>query len=105
MSKLIMLFGLLFFVACNTTPSSNSTKTKVATGKTADTVGWSKDDDMEFLDGCVANSSHSLGDTQSFQLCKCLLEQVKKKYPALDSTAEAVLSDSARIADMARNCK
>lgn len=107
MCKLIFVFCTVFFLACknNSTPANGKAATLTnSSSNTAKT--WSKEDELEFIDGCVGNAQEQLGATQAYSLCKCMLVQVKEKFAAADSIAIAThLSDTAQITQMMRKCR
>lgn len=102
----LSLLILLAAIACNTqsdkaADNNDSSKNAVAATKS---FTWSDEDEKEFLAGCVENAKVNLSDTAAYAQCKCVLEQLKKTFPTMDSAANA-LSDSATAAAYVSKCK
>jgi hypothetical protein len=104
MQKIILLLLCsAFFIACNNN-SKNSPGVKAADSASKGYT-WTADDEQEFLAGCVDNAKAGIGDTAAYALCKCVLGEVKKSFPKLDSSAMNVLMDSTQAAAFAAKCK
>jgi hypothetical protein len=106
MFKLYFLLLIVFIVACkansnNTNDSVDSTAITTNTGKS---FTWADEDEKEFLAGCVENAKAKLSDTAAYAQCKCVLEQLKKVFPTMDSAANA-LTDSTTAALYINKCK
>lgn len=104
MYKLLLFLGLAVFVSCK----DNKTPTKQQGVTNSDPIA--KDsfttDEMDLIDGCVENAQASIGEEKAFILCKCILLQVKKDNPNLDSaTLARTISDTAKVGQLAKNCK
>ncbi|HEU4472852.1 MAG TPA: hypothetical protein VFR58_17280 [Flavisolibacter sp.] len=103
--SLYSLFSLLLLAACN---SNTNVETKGASdNNTRQRVGsrWPKEDEFEFIDGCVEKAKDALGEDTAFNYCKCILLQVESKFDSLSSEAEAFLNDPDQVASLAQNCK
>ena len=99
MIRYIVLLLLVAVTACN------SKKTNPAGPASTKDTSWTADE-LDFIDGCVANAAESIGEEKAFILCKCILLQVKNENPSLDSSFLVRLSsDTAKVARLAKNCK
>jgi len=107
MMKTTLLCCCLFFFACknqSNTPATDADNTKTKTSATQNAAATN--DDMEFLSGCVDNAKQLYSEADAFVLCKCMLGQVKEKYPNADSaTIMQHFSDSTEVKKMVQKCK
>jgi hypothetical protein len=106
MSKLFfLLFILILAKACNSnSPKVDTSNTgAVKQDSIATKYTWTSDEEKQYLADCVNNAKPRLSDTAAYAYCKCVLEQLKQKFPTADS-ASAVL-DSTMAAQLAANCK
>jgi hypothetical protein len=107
MLKRICLAAYIFCFSCsneNTSTVTENSSASAAPGGVTKTL--SKESELEILAECVDNAKATLGDTQAYALCKCVLGQVQDKYPNADSAALIVhLSDTTEVATMAKTCK
>lgn len=106
MAKFILFLSIVFLAACNSDGSNSSVKKdSVQTQKTI-TSSWSNDDRMQFLDACVEGAKQRLGEEKSLKQCNCILKQMQVKNPTNDSTTSAnIMSDTAQLAQFAKNCQ
>ena len=106
MFKLFLSLLIIIVVACNTKSDKASTTTDSTKATTADAKSftWSDEDEKEFLAGCVENAGNNRSDTVAYAQCHCVMEQLKKTFPTMDSAANA-LNDSATIAGYVSKCK
>jgi hypothetical protein len=106
MFKLCLSLLILTAIACNTQSDKASDTTDSAKNAVAATKSftWSDEDEKEFLAGCVENAKANLSDTAAYAQCHCVLEQLKKTFPTMDSAANA-LSDSATAAAYVSKCR
>ena len=104
MSRIVLVFLITTFaIACNS--SANKTDTgKTDSTNTKSTFSWSREDELEFLAGCVDNAKVKLGDTLAYAQCNCVLEKLQQTFPSLDSAA-GTLSDTTKAAAFASQCK
>lgn len=102
MEKLfIALF--VFCLSCNTKEPNSKKSDSENAAKVAS--AWTREDEMEFLDACVMESSEKLGEEKAFNQCKCILRQIQSENPGNDSTKSAlIMTDTARMAAMAAKC-
>jgi len=100
MFKQFLSLLLIAIAACNSTPDQSSSKDS----SNAKPYVWTAEEEGEFLSGCVDSAKAQLGDTLAFAKCKCILAQLKRKFPGMDSAAP-VLMDVKRSAEFAANCK
>jgi hypothetical protein len=111
MYKVIFLFCCLSFIACSNNESSTPAENKGDTANTTSNAlphvtNLQPESELEVLASCVDNAKAQLGEQKAFALCKCVLGQVQQKYPGADSTAiVAHLSDTAQVAQMAKQCQ
>lgn len=105
MYKILIPFIFSAIIACNSN-QNNTADSKTSGTDTANTklFSWTTEDEREFLGECVDNAKTQLGDTAAFARCKCVLEQLKKDFPSMDS-ASSVLMDTAKAAQYALKCK
>ena len=105
MYKIILSLLLVTFIACN------GKSPKVATESTSEnaakqTVSWSRDAEMSWMDECVEGSKNRLGEEKAFNQCKCILRQIQEKNPANDSLKNVeITGDTALITTMAKQCE
>jgi hypothetical protein len=106
MYKLIFLFNGLLLLACNNqSTTAGPNKDSVAKSAAAGTNKFTADE-LEFLAPCFDNAKNNLGEDRAYTLCRCLYEQVQKKYPGADSTTLMQhLSDTAEVRQMTQNCQ
>src|SRR5215217_9243521 len=105
MQQLTVLFFALLLLACNN-QSDTAASNKDSVAKSAATgTGKFNADELEFLAPCFDNAKNSLGEQRAYTLCRCVYEQVQKKYPGADSTTLMQhLSDTAEVRKMTQNC-
>jgi len=65
---------------------------------------WSEEDEKEFLSGCIENTGGKMDEATAYANCKCVLDQLKRSFPNMDSAAN-VLMDTAKAATFAARCK
>ena len=106
MFKLYLSLLIIFIVACNNNTDKSTTDNDSAKATTATTKSftWSSEDEKEFLFDCVQNAKARLSDTAAYAQCKCVMEQLKKNFPTMDS-ADHALNDSATLAAFISKCK
>jgi len=108
MMKLLAIATIaLSLGACNNEKSeAKQTAKDSSIPATALSSAWTRDDEMEFMDGCVEKSAPTMGEEKAFNTCKCILRQIQTKNPANDSTQTALLmTDTTQMAAMAQACK
>jgi hypothetical protein len=108
MKPIILSLSILFLAACNnnTTATSNTTQTDDSS-QVKSNPNWSSEGATEFVNNCVANAQQSgrfTDEKKAFAFCNCVLNQIKQKYPNLDS-AQAMLADTAQMVKLQDNCK
>jgi hypothetical protein len=100
----IILTGIIL-LACNSKRTSAGDK---ATGADSSMVMvntvWPKEDENEFLAGCIESLKDKLPEDSAYMHCNCVLKQLKQKFPNMDSAAN-YLMDTAKAAAIAANCK
>jgi hypothetical protein len=102
---MLLVTGCVLTACNNNASSTNPGKDPVVKNtSSAAAKSWTKEDELEFMSGCVDNAKARLGDEKSYTYCKCILAQVKTKY-TMDSTIIQRLSDTAEVAKMAQNCE
>ncbi|HVF81857.1 MAG TPA: hypothetical protein VM884_07985 [Flavisolibacter sp.] len=101
----MLLTASLFFTACNnnTSTTENGNDTGVKNTPPA-AKSWTKEDELEFISGCVDKAKARFGEEKAYSYCKCILAQVEAKYE-IDSTLVSRLSDTSEVATMAQNCE
>ena len=105
MNKLILLFAS-FILACNNQSTTTNNKDTTRKDTAITTAHWTNEEELEFMDGCVAGAETNMGKEKAYSYCKCVLKQMQAKYNIYDSTAMNKLqNDTAEIARMAQNCK
>jgi hypothetical protein len=106
MFKLYLSLLIIFIVACNNNTDKSTTDADSAKATTAASKSftWSNEDEKEFLFDCVQNAKARLSDTAAYAQCKCVMEQLKKNFPTMDS-ADHALNDSATLAAFISKCK
>lgn len=106
MQQLIFLFCALLLLACNN-QATNTGASKDSVAKSAPGgSGKFTADELEFLAPCFDNAKNTLGEDRAYTLCRCLYDQVQKKYPGADSTTLMQhLSDTAEVRQMTMNCQ
>jgi hypothetical protein len=105
MSKIILFLALLF-ASCNSSgPSSNGKDSaNVQNSKDGGSSAWTKEDENEFLAGCIDEAKARYPEDTAFIYCNCVLKQLKKNFPSMDS-ASVALTDSSRAVAFTKNCK
>ncbi|HEX6334622.1 MAG TPA: hypothetical protein VFZ78_10380 [Flavisolibacter sp.] len=107
MIRMLLISLCLLPFACkeNTTAADTKSDTTVTTAAaTAPAFTWTPEDENLFLADCVENAKVSLAEDSAFMYCKCVLNQLRQKFPTYDS-ANAVLSDTARAAEFVKPCR
>ena len=109
MKKLLFLFCCACFMACSNQPASDTEKNNTAGSPTVSST-LSTESEMEILAGCVDNAKDNAGndldDAKAFALCRCVLQEMQKKYPDADSVALVNhLSDTTQVAELAKKCR
>ena len=100
----ILLLAALAFASCKDDNKAPDKQQNPTNGTSKDSTLTA--DEMDFVDGCVENAQATIGEEKAFVLCKCILMQVKKDNPNLDSaTLARTVSDTAEIGALAKNCK
>ena len=94
---------IAFAVACNDTNTKDTNALKLA-GDNATPYTWPEEDEKEFLAVCIENTGEKMNEAASFANCKCVLDQLKRSFPNMDSAA-TVLMDTTRAAEFAARCK
>lgn len=101
-----MVFGCLVFLACNNSTTETTTVKDTAAKGTTVSKNWTPEEELEFVGPCVENAKARFGEAKAYAYCKCIFQQVNTKYSNLDSAALMdKLSDTAEIAQMAKNCE
>lgn len=104
MHKMLFPFCVLSLLACNNQSTTAGSGKDTAVKRTAASKFTA--DELEFLAPCFDNAKNTLGDDRAYTLCRCLYEQVQKKYPGADSTTLMQhLSDTAEVRQMTMNCQ
>ncbi|HEU4634147.1 MAG TPA: hypothetical protein VFS22_09195 [Flavisolibacter sp.] len=93
---------LVVLAACNTSPESGKNAEKDGTAKRE--YKWSKEEENEFLLGCVDSAKVKMDEAAAFAQCKCILAQLKENFPNMDSAAPALM-DVKRVAAYVEKCK
>ena len=89
----------MLLAACNTNAPGSEKG-----GDTAKLHAWSKEDENEFLAGCVENAAVNIREDSAYAHCKCVLLQLKAAFPSMDSAA-SMLMDSTKAAVYAQKCR
>lgn len=101
------MFKFLAFVivlaACNTGPGSGKNAVQIDS-KVKQGFNWSKEEENEFLLGCVDSAKVKMDEAAAFAQCKCILGQLKQNFPSMDSAAPALM-DVKRVATFVEMCK
>jgi len=103
MKMLAIVSVCMFFIACNNDSTNESSK-KDSTSPSSTAGTWTKEDELEFVDGCVENAKARFGEAEAYSYCRCIFNQVKTKYTSMDSATILKLQDTAEVAKMAKNC-
>lgn len=106
MFKISALLTVLFLTACNSNSSessSTSDSSKNANSSATTVSTWSKEDENEFLDGCIENAKVRLGLDTAYIYCNCVLKQIEQEFPTMDSASTALL-DTTRAAAFTEKC-
>lgn len=103
MSRILLLLFVSLALACNSSSKKSEAPKEDSTSK-AKSYSWTKEEERDFLAGCVDNAKGKLGDTLAFAQCNCVLSKLKESFPSLDS-ASPTLMDSAKAAAIASKCK
>ena len=88
----------------------NKTNTQSAGATVSDTsftgvaAAWSKEEEGDFLYGCMESVKGQLDEQKAYAYCKCLLSKAQQRFPTLDS-AEIVLADTTQAAELSKACK
>jgi hypothetical protein len=105
MSKFFSLLLIFCMTACNNKPQTTSSKDGTPKDSaTAKVYTWTKEEEGEFLSGCVDSAKLKLGEAAAFVQCKCMLSQLKQNFPSMDSAAPALM-DVKQVARLAAKCK
>jgi major membrane immunogen (membrane-anchored lipoprotein) len=103
MYKTFFLAAIVLLMACN-----NDTKEAKSVNENGNTQAksftWPQEDEQEFMDDCIENTDAKMQEAAAFANCKCVLNELKKTFPNLDSAANA-LTDTARVAAFTAKCK
>lgn len=106
MLKITILAVLLTTFACNNKENGTARASVSDNTAKATSSSWTKNDEMQFIDGCLDQSAAKLGDDKAFNHCKCILRQLEQKNPQNDSlVSEKLMNDTAEVARMLANCK
>lgn len=100
----ILSVALLALIACNSGPDKKGETAGAAPASpSAKSYTWSKDDENTFLDGCIDSARVHYGEQAGFAYCNCVLGELKKTFPTMDS-ASSVLMDLERAKEFAARC-
>lgn len=108
MVKLLFFAGGFLLFACNNQPANTGASKDTTAKSTSARAGSARfnADELEFLAPCFDNAKNTLGEERAYTLCRCLYDQVQKKYPGADSTTLVQhLSDTAEVRQMTLNCQ
>lgn len=108
MKHILFSLVVLLFVACNNNSTSTATTNVADSATTATNANWSNEGATEFLSNCVGNAMQNgryKDEKQAYTFCNCILNQIKAKYPNLDSAKQAMEADSTQIVKLQENCK
>lgn len=105
MKPIVVFFALLFTVACKNNTSTTANSLQLSDSAKAN-PNWSNEGEGEFINNCVtgAKTRYNNDEKQAYKYCNCILNQIKQKYPNLDS-ASALLNDTAQMVKLQNNCK
>ena len=106
MYKLLSLFVMMAFIACNNADTNTAAKDSLPTIDTPQVhyFTWTKQEEGEFLSGCVDSAKVKLGETAAYRYCNCVLRQLRQKFPSMDSAA-TMLIDGNKAEEYAKLCK
>ena len=107
MCKIYSLFLLAALLACNNGPNKtreSKTAADTAGQTTATKYTWQETEEQEFLSGCVDSAKIKVNEATAFAQCKCILTQLKQRFPSMDSASPALM-DVKYVAQLAANCK
>lgn len=105
MYRYFILLATVIVLACNSKQSSAETKVKGADSSMVSAGAvWPKEDENEFLSGCIESLKGKLPEDSAFIQCNCVLKQLKQKFPNMDS-ASSFLMDTVKAAAIAANCR
>jgi|SRR6476469_3813062 len=96
------MFALVLLAACKNGPKTPVSNDKGTTSAKAYT--WPKEEENEFMSGCVDSAKIKIGEPAAYVQCKCILEQLQSGYPNMDSAAPALM-DVKYVASLAEKCK
>ena len=100
-----ILIGLaLCITACNNSSEAGKSEKTTVSDSSQVAHTWSKEERNEFLLDCIENAKAKVGEDTAYIKCRCVLLQIEKQFPNLDS-ASAVLVDTTRAAEMIRKCE
>jgi hypothetical protein len=103
MKKIISpVIALLILASCKNGPKTPAGNEKGTSN--AKTYNWPKEEENEFMSGCVDSAKIKIGEPAAYAQCKCILEQLKSGYPNMDSAAPALM-DVKYVANLAEKCK
>ena len=97
MTKLIFIYAVIL-IACN-----NSEGSKTGSDNSDRAFNWSKEDENEFLSGCIDETKGRYSEDTAYIYCNCVLGKVKQRFPSADSAA-SVLIDSSSAAEFTKDC-
>ena len=104
MIKLLFLMPLLAVIACNSNPGSSKDSTTAKTDSAGKTFAWPQQEEQEFMLGCVDSAKLKIGEAAAYTRCKCILGQLKQRFPNMDSAAPALM-DVNKVAELAAKCE
>lgn len=103
MFKLFLFLAVFFATSCNNAPDVTEASGNADSTTATKSYTWDSEDEKEYLAQCVETAKGNVNDTTAYARCKCVLDQLKRVYPSMDS-AYAHL-DSAAAVKYAENCK
>jgi hypothetical protein len=103
MYKTFFLAAIVLMMACNNDTKEAKTLNENGSAQTK-THTWPQEDEQEFLDDCIGNAGAKMQEAAAYANCKCVLNELKKTFPNLDSAASA-LTDTAQVAAFTAKCQ
>ena len=104
MTRSLVIFAILLLLSCNSKTKTADSSDKKDSSSLVAGANWSKEDENEFLSDCVENAKQRFSEDSAFIHCKCVLQQLKQKFPTMDSAANYVM-DTANAAEIAKLCE
>ena len=106
MKSILFIATVFLFFACKNNNSGSGTMQSTDSAKAVASPDLTKEEEAEFMSNCVEVAKARLNgdEKKAYASCNCMLNQIKEKYPNLDS-AQAMLQDSVQVRQLQKNCQ